>query len=1328
MRNLLLMIFLVAGIGISRAQRFDNITNIGIEQSLSNNFVTNMAADDDGFVWVVTDNGLNRITGYQNFPLNMNDAMFGVGSLYCICFDPSSNKIWIGSYKGIATYDCKSHKFSKVDNGNKYSRNITDIKTSTDGGIWISLRYGYVQYYSNKTGKFTTYDLTRYVKDESDLLTAIDDGNNHLLVGTTQGLLVYSMKTHEVKIYHHKAGDSQSLPNDQIRTIFIDHLHNIWVGTKGGIGLFSLQTGKFIQLRHDSGNVNSLCGDNIFRITEMKDHTLWIATDLGGISILNLDKLADNGYHDFNFTNLNSSNSSISSSSVRSVVQDRYGNIWVGNYGTGVDFIDSSPKIFNILSYPGENKDECIYSLDIDSDGSIWMGGESSVKVIKAGKMVNHWNIGHYKSEIYAIKVDSHGMVWLGLNDVGVVVLNPSNGKMSKLDVIGNNDTHAFVEDKSGRMWIGSDAGLFSAKDGKVTAEKLMSSRLSSPSVYSLAVDKKGRLWVATMGGGIYVFNQDRKLVKTLSVSTGFPTNNISQIILDSDGGIWASTYDGLIYIPNVSTPDKYKLFGISQGLADKHLRAIAQDRMGNIWVSSYTDLSCFDVNKHRFYNYRSFVPEGSFFQGGAAVAADGALYFCSRQGVCFFNPSLIRNDATVSGVKFVTFSELVGTDSGQALKFTPDKGNVVTLRHDENNFMIAFTVSNYSQIHNVDYQYQMKGLKDEWFDSDDGQVSFRGLAAGNYVFKVRAKLRSQDWDKATEAEVKIHVLPPFWLTWWAKLIYLLLAIVILFLLLRSYKRKLKMQNQLELERKENEQRQKLNEERLRFFTNITHELRTPLTLIIGPLEDLVNDKGLQDAYRKKIKVINNAAVRLLELVNGLLEFRKTETHNRQLTVSKGDITSVVKETGLRFKELNRNKDVKFVFDIDENIPKIYFDREVITTILNNLLSNAVKYTPSGSITLSLSANTDHESQSSTLNPQTITISVSDTGYGISEEALPHIFERYYQANGKRQASGTGIGLALVKSLAELHHGSLTVRSKTGEGSSFCLNLNVNDSYPEALHKEETAVVKTEEARRADEITTEPQKPLLLVVEDNDDIRQYISDSLGNEFEIAQSSNGKEGVEMAQERVPDIVVSDIMMPVMDGIELTRILKNDVRTSHIPIILLTAKDTISDKEEGYDSGADSYLTKPFSAKLLRIRIHNLLENRKRLQGLLTGRKENEETKAELNAIDRKFMDKLNGIIDDNIMSDELNIDFLTDKMNMSRATFYRKMKALTGLSAMEYIRKRRLQYAMTLLKSGEHNISEAAMLSGFNHMGYFRESFRQEFGMLPSEYLHSKKNV
>lgn len=1313
MKLITLITLMIAGLGQTFAQSLNDITNIGINQTLSNNFVMDMTADGDGFVWVVTENGLNRITGYQHFPLNMNNSLFGVGSLWCVCYDPTTKKVWIGSYKGLATYDCKTQTFNKVDNGDKYrGKSVTDIQISSDGGLWITLRFGQVQYYDSKKATFTTYDFTRSTKDGTVLNTAIDDGNNHLLVGSTNGLICYSLNTHQKRLFRNRPDDNSSLPNNQIRKLFVDHLHNIWVGTKGGLGLFYPQSGQFQQLLHNGADVNSLCGDNIFDITEMKDNKLWIAADLGGISTLDLDLLESKRYKAFCFNNLNTSNSSLSSSNVRSIVQDKFGNIWIGNYGTGVDFINPMPRIFNLLTYTDTRK--CAYSIDIDSKNNLWIGGESNVTQVANGRIVRNWNISKCQSEVYAVKADSQGMIWIGLNDVGVMVLTPQTGQMQKLAVIGNNDTHDFTENANGAMLIASDAGIFSVKDGKVIEEKRINSALSTRSVYSLVFDRQGRLWVATMGGGIYIFGRNRRLLGKLSDSNGLPCNNVCQLLKDQDGGIWAATYKGLVYIPDTEKPYRILKYGISQGLKDEHLRALVQDRMGNIWVSSFTDLSCFNVNKGRFYNYRSFVPQGSFFQGGAVASSDGYLYFCSQQGVYYFNPSLIRYDEAVSSVKIVAFQQLVGSDYEDAKHYVPNMDNIVTLNYDENNFMIASSVSNYAQVNNVDYQYMMEGLKDEWFDSPNGIVSFRGLSPGNYIFRIRAKLRSQDWNNATETEIKIHLLPPFWLSWWAKVIYFTAIIVAFYLYFYSYKRRLYMQNQLELERRDNLHREELNEERMRFFTNITHELRTPLTLIIGPLEDLANDNGLLQEYRKKIDLIRNAATRLLNLVNGLLEFRKTETHNRQLVVSKGDITHTIKEVALRFKELNRNTDVKFIVNIGQDIPEIYFDREAIASILTNLLSNAVKYTTKGCIKTDIAKQGDE-----------VVISVSDTGSGIDEKDLPHIFDRYYQADGACQDSGTGIGLAFVKSLADLHHAELSVKSKVGVGSSFIIALDANENYPEALHKEHKSQEQVKPFKNETSMTA--QKPLLLVVEDNNDIRQYISDSLNDKFNVLQATNGKEGVEIAQQKIPDIIVSDIMMPFTDGIELTRVLKNDIATSHIPIILLTAKDTISDKEEGYCSGADSYLTKPFSAKLLHIRIDNLLENRRRIQYQLSRiqidvRPEQELPK--LNTLDRKFMDKLDKTIDKYIMSDALTIDFLTDIMAMSRATFYRKMKALTGLSAMEYIRKRRLQHAAFLLKSGEHNVTEAAMLSGFNNMGYFRESFRHEFGMLPSEYGNS----
>ena len=543
--------------------------------------------------------------------------------------------------------------------------------------------------------------------------------------------------------------------------------------------------------------------------------------------------------------------------------------------------------------------------------------------------------------------------------------------------------------------------------------------------------------------------------------------------------------------------------------------------------------------------------------------------------------------------------------------------------------------------------------------------------------------------------------------------------------LIRSYKRRLKLRNSLELAKQENLQKQELNEERLRFFTNVTHELRTPLTLILGPLEDLISDQQLPPANKKKVQMIHKSAKQLRNLINSILEFRKTETQNRRLTVAKGNIGSFIRDICLNYKELIRNPKVQFRYEIATDLPDIYFDSEVINTVMNNFLSNAIKYTEQGNIMVSVGQ----------LDDSRIEISVTDTGYGIAAKALPHIFERYYQADGQHQASGTGIGLALVKSLTNLHEAQLLAESKEGKGSKFSMLLDINNTYPNALHKEDLEEPKANELADSEDVDEEDSQVKLLVVEDNDDIRQYIADSFEDDYRILQATNGEEGLSLALEQMPDIIVSDIMMPRMNGIELTRQLKEDIRTSHIPIILLTAKDTDEDKEEGYDSGADSYLTKPFTAKLLGSRIRNLLTSRRRLAEQLPNllqplptieaSSDTSNDTSLLSNLDREFLNRLNQLIDDNIKKEEIDLAFVTDKMAMSHSTFYRKVKALTGLTAQAYIRKRRLRYSYQLLASGDYNVSQAAMMTGFNQMAHFRETFKKEFGILPSEVRKNK---
>ncbi|WP_368156429.1 hybrid sensor histidine kinase/response regulator transcription factor, partial [Bacteroides finegoldii] len=539
------------------------------------------------------------------------------------------------------------------------------------------------------------------------------------------------------------------------------------------------------------------------------------------------------------------------------------------------------------------------------------------------------------------------------------------------------------------------------------------------------------------------------------------------------------------------------------------------------------------------------------------------------------------------------------------------------------------------------------------------------------------------------------------------------------------------------LEKKNHEQEQELNQERLRFYTNITHELRTPLTLILGPLEDMQKDTSLPVKQAQKLSVIHQSALRLLNLINQILEFRKTETQNKRLCVCKGNIAPLIYEIGLKYKELNQKTKIDFRIQIEKEEMLLFFDKEIVTIVLDNLISNAIKYTEQGCITLSLYQTVRNEVAYTE-------IKVSDTGYGISAEALPHIFDRYYQESGKHQASGTGIGLALVKNLVELHEGEIRAESVQNEGSTFYISLLTDNIYPNALHADSTEPAAKEDTAQAtiSENTSEPTvdngKPILLIVEDNEEIQKYIAESFSDSFEVITADNGEEGKQQALSHIPDIIVSDIMMPIMDGITLCRQLKEDVRTSHIPIILLTAKDSLQDKEEGYEVGADSYLTKPFSASLLRSRINNLLESRKKLitqfqaqpvSGNQTDLNEKRIIIAEaLSKLDNEFIEKITLLIEENLSSEKIDITYLSDKMCMSGSTLYRKMKALTGLSTNEYIRKVKMQNAERLLLEGKFNISEIAYKVGMNSTGYFRQCFKEEFGVSPSDYLKQIKQV
>lgn len=549
-----------------------------------------------------------------------------------------------------------------------------------------------------------------------------------------------------------------------------------------------------------------------------------------------------------------------------------------------------------------------------------------------------------------------------------------------------------------------------------------------------------------------------------------------------------------------------------------------------------------------------------------------------------------------------------------------------------------------------------------------------------------------------------------------------------MYLALRIYQRHLRLKFELKAEKVNHEKEQKLNEERLRFFTNITHELRTPLTLILGPLDDISHSSDITKAVKHKLAVIYQSAVRLNELITQILEFRKTETDNRQLRVVKANMVDAVHEVSLKYEELAQKPDVAIKFVAPENPIMMYIDKEVIAIILDNLVSNAIKYTDQGNIDISVERRRSGERH-------LVDITVSDTGHGISATALPHIFDRYYQENGPHQASGTGIGLSMVKKLVTLHHGEVKVESNLEQGTSFIVTLDENEIYPDALRGDENASAKLQGNDTASGVlnleeavlSVENGKPLLLVVEDNREILDYVAESFIDEFDVLKAGDGREGLALALNKVPDVIISDVMMPNMDGNAMCRALKKDIRTSHIPIILLTAKDSFEAKEKGYDSGADSYITKPFTHLLLRSRILNLLQQRRRDKMLIQESKETnlarkkEQLRESLNKVDQEFFDKLNKLIEENISGD-VDVNLIASNLAVSTSTLYRKMKALTGISTNEYIRKYKMQYAEHLLLEGKYSISEISFMVGMNSVAYFRRCFKAEYGEIPSEYL------
>lgn len=1289
------------------------------ENGLSNDYIVSVDIDEDGTVWIGTEEGMNSFDGVRIKSYTKNMGILPGNALNDVIADRYTDSIWVATQRfGAAVYD-GSEDIAEFfapnldDEFSLISREITHMEQDADGNIWFSAFRRGIEKYDVKTGKFIHYNsaTVKGMEDWSIISFALGNDGKVYIGHYNRGLTVLDPYNMTAVNFKHDPEEPSSLPSDVLGCVYKDRDNNIWVGTSCGLALFRPVTNDFkVYNESNSGLPNG----RIYSIMVTKDRRIYVSPNFMGVWVADLDKLANrSGFVPFLEAE------EISSLPVRDMCEDKYGNLWIGSYGRGVLFVGNEVPGFNMVSSPDVLSATNVTAVSALNDGSLLVGTHGGgVDILDSG-LSRQGIVPDYilaDNTITGLLQDSAGDIWIGSFNGNTVVVDSCFANRKTLDMI---EAYCFLE-SGNEMWVGTHSGLYRVDKNSWSILKRYSSSDLMPENYvrCLCRDSHDNLWVGLFSSGLIVFDKEMNELARFNIGNGMYSNLVSSLLC-VDEKVYAATGEGLIcFEENNGKYQISRILTMADGISSDAINALILDHLGRLWFSTNLSVCLLDqdnweVKEYRNHSDRTF-PIGNFNGNSCAVNQDGNIFFGSTEGLVGFVPMELEFPNMAPGV---TFRELIlhGDDvaykDNKVSRIAGFESCDISWRHGD--FVLTFSVDDYGLSEVVNYYGKID--KSAWFPVVANSFNLSDLSSGKHSVQVKARIRDGEFGPVSRLNIRISY--PFWWSPVSWVIYLLIVFAIAGAVLVFLKRKNEKENSMRLEREAFALAKEANEERLRFYTNITHELRTPLTLIVGPVDDLKNEADLPESAHRKVLSLSKNVDRLLELVNRLLDFRKVETSNYEISLRPGDLSTVVESAGNVFFESKTNPSVKFRMNITKGVMGV-FDAEIVTIILNNLLSNAFKFTRSGVICLNMYPLTVGGTASAE-------IIVSDTGCGISRDQIPHIFERYYQVKDGQCVQGTGIGLSLVKSLVALHKGTVEVESEVGHGSNFRVVLPL---------EEDKVPLPSAVSCHTGEESALPVGRIVVVAEDNEDICSYIVDTLtADGFSVYEAHNGSEAYSRIVECNPDLIISDIMMPVLDGLALCRMVKQDMRFSHIPLILLTAKDSNDDRSEGYKAGADSYLVKPFTGELLKSRIRNIMESRSRLVSQFASSIGSSvsinDTEAGFNDVDKEFLKKITGLVEENISSESLDVSFLADRMNMSNSTLYRKLKSLTGFSANEFIRKLRMHKAKELLSSGGCNVSEAAWSVGMGSMIYFRQCFMHEFGMLPSEFRrrHGKMN-
>ncbi|UXP32778.1 ATP-binding protein [Reichenbachiella agarivorans] len=1329
-------------------------------EGLSQSSVITMTQDQQGMLWFGTRDGLNRYDGNKIsvFRNNAQDPnSISNNDILDIAVDATGD-LWIGTYNGLNHYNLKTERFTH------YFKDQSTQKSISNNTIW-----------------------------SIDILPS-----GEILLGTADGLNVLNPDTDTFVSYYHDPSNPKSVSHSHVLKIFTDSKNQTWVGTEAGLNRMTQQAdGSYVFDRINLGNSEDSGTDFIQAITEDQQGSIWVGSKSNGLyelspqgelkaqfkkearesSLINnnvraleIDKLGRLwvGTYDglsrmehygifLSVRNDTQSQNSISENKIKSIYCTDNGSVWVGTYYGGLNMWDQSNFNFGHIKQQnvGEGLAYNVVSSIIDNSSYLYFGTEGSgitalEKQTGEYSYYNQQNAALSSNNIKAMRWNqASGDLWVCTFNAGLNVFNTTTNQVTQLlDVnngLSNNSVYDVVAISEEEWLLGTFGGGLNLYNHLTQEIKWIMNdpndpkSLSDDQVRTLMKDSKGNIWIGTQNGlsflsAQHVVSRSFQFERYFYDAESKSGEDVLVIFESKDHTIWVGTKEtGLHQLTDEGfvTVDLFSGYESTSNI----IHSIEEDNAQALWIGSNNGIMRYEPQSatKKLFEESDGLLSNEFNSNASLYSISGKMYFGGPAGVSWFDPrdlkeNLYTPNVTLTGLK-INNRRVIPGDETEVLSTALSTMRRIVLDYDQANFTLEFALPSFVNPDKNMFVYRMKGLEEEWNFSSVPEVSYAIQNSNSYLFEIKGI--NNDGNISSEiTKLHIYVHPAPWKSVTAFMLYGLIVIVALYILYRMIKSKARLQYELDLEHRINLQQQEMNQVKLQFFTNISHEFRTPLTLILGPLEQIIQDYKGSSSMFKKLKVMEQSASQLLKLINQLMDFRKIENKQANLEAAEGNLVKFVHEIFLSFKILAKNGGYKYTFESDQEDIRVYYDRDKLERVLYNLLSNAFKFTPEGGeVKVQIS---EKEGQ--------VDILVADSGQGIEPENLDKIFDRFYQVrSGSRHqetSKGTGIGLALAKSIIDLHKGSLEVESQLEVGSQFTIKLakgkdHLDDSQVIGEFKDSEDLTNyrmdavddwnSKTTLDVDRLIREEDKKTVLVVEDNDHVRGFILELLSGEYNLIEASNGQMGMEMALAEVPDLIISDVMMPVMDGIEFCSQIKSNLKTSHIPFILLTARTSLIFKYEGLESGADEYINKPFNVRELELKVRNLLRFVANLKKKFRDNKQITPSEITITSIDEELLNKAIEVMNDNIENQFFDVALFASELGVSRTMLFTKVKAWTDMTPNDFILSMRMKRAAQLLEQGKINVSQVSYKVGFKNPKYFTKCFQKYHHTTPSAY-------